>query len=113
MIINNKEYILDKTAYELLQDNWKMNIENFKAQNTGIYVNEAKKLDEETIIRFVDSSVGQYLDGTKIIIDKDFLLNKYVSLTVNPAPLDLASNYITQCDLQPDLSYVSIKIKGE
>lgn len=108
MIINNKNYILDNDVYELFQDNWKDNVNQFKSQNTGIIVNNIEKLTEDIILNFIDNTLGNQLNEREIIVDKKFIFSHYNGLTVNPVVDDFKQNFTAQCNLKPDLSYVNI-----
>lgn len=108
MNINGKNYILDNEVYELFQNNWKDNINQFKDQNTGIIVNNIEKLSEDTILKFIDNTIGNQLNEQEIIVDKKFIFNHYDGLVVNPIIDEFKQNFTAQCDLKPDLSYVNI-----
>lgn len=109
MIINNKNYTLDREVYDMFQDNWKDNINAFKSQNTAIIVNNIENLNEEDIIKFVDETVGRFFNELEdIIIDKRFIQRYYTGLAVNPSIDEFKQNFTVQCNLRPDLSYINI-----
>lgn len=113
MYIDNKNYTLDDEVYELFQENWKNNVNEFKNQNTGIIINDIEKLTEDDIIKFVNNTVGKLLNETDILIDKKFIFNHYDGLTVNPITDEFKQNFTAQCNLRPDLSYINIVNRGE
>jgi len=113
MYIDDKNYTLDSEVYELFQENWKNNINEFKNQNTGIIVNNVEKLTEDDIIKFINNTVGKLLNRKDILIDKKFIYEHYDGLAVNPITDDFKQNFTAQCNLRPDLSYINIVNRGE
>ena len=103
MEINGKNYILDMNLYEDIQRNYNENLNNFKAQNTALIINNVKNLHEQDIIQFIDNTVGKLLDEHDIYIDNKFINEHYLNFAINPVIEELTKNYTIQVDLVPDI----------
>lgn len=93
--------MIDEQLFEDLKEVYDKNVQLFKDQNSGVFVEKVNPLTLSAVERAIDVE-GQ-------VVDRRYIFEHYRNFTVNPQVTDEQRGYIIKVEISPDISWEAKK----